>query len=57
MQKKSHASVYRKPRIVSEKVFEQAALACSGQDMGTPAVVTAREALKNNGQVCQYAHS
>ena len=57
MQKKSRASAYRKPKIVSEKIFEQAALACSGYDMGSPAVVTARETLKNGGQVCQFAHS
>ena len=48
---------YGKPKLTSEKIFEQAALACSGYDMGGPPVVTGREALKNGGQICQFAHS
>ncbi|NOZ20921.1 MAG: hypothetical protein GXP25_07500 [Planctomycetes bacterium] len=57
MNKETGKKTYRKPRLTSEKIFEQAALACSGYNMGSPSVVTGREALKNNGQICQYAHS
>ncbi|MEW6359197.1 MAG: hypothetical protein AB1696_22880 [Planctomycetota bacterium] len=56
MLKQRQRNVYRKPKIVSEKIFEQAALACSGMDMGTPPAAQANT-LKNNVRVCEFAHS
>lgn len=54
METKIERRAYQKPRIVSERVFEQAALACSQVRINTSTVYTN---LKNDSQVCGYAHS
>jgi len=56
METKIERKAYRKPTVVTEKIFEQAALACSAADMGTPATAF-RNSLKNNITSCEFSHS
>lgn len=49
MERKSGKRVYQKPKVVSDKVFEQAALAC--QQLAWPHT---RTNLKNNNNTCGW---
>ena len=50
----TNKKVYRKPHVVSEKVFEQVALACAGQQWLTPPPFTH---MKSRSTECGYSSS
>jgi len=45
---------YKKPKVVSEKVFEQVALACSGEQWISPPPYTH---MKSRSSECGYSSS
>ena len=56
MRNSNDKRVYQPPRVVSEKVFEQAALACNRLRLGPPAGLPNFD-IKTNVTICGYASS